>query len=98
MWLLYFIHTCQKNSVFYSEICVDENVNSAAEEPTLLAWLLCESYEYLVSRDHSCCPHRVTGRNETGSCLTSSVFIQLYVNELADTLRVFNIECKYGEI
>ena len=23
-------------------------------------------------------------------------FIQLYVNELADTLHMFNIECKYG--
>jgi len=28
--------------------------------------------------------------------LTSSAFIQLYVNELADTLHVFNIECKHG--
>jgi len=28
--------------------------------------------------------------------LTSSAFIQLYVNELADTLHMFNIESKYG--
>jgi len=28
--------------------------------------------------------------------LTSSAFIQLYVNELAYTLHVFNIECKHG--
>jgi len=28
--------------------------------------------------------------------LTSSPFIQLYVNELAETLDVFNIECKHG--
>jgi len=28
--------------------------------------------------------------------LTSSAFIQLYVNELADMLHMFNIECKHG--
>ena len=28
--------------------------------------------------------------------LTSSAFIQLYVNELANMLHVFNIECKHG--
>ena len=33
-------------------------------------------------------------RQEQG--LTSSTFIQLYVNDLADTLHVFNIECKHG--
>ena len=43
------MNTCQKNNVFYSVICVDENVNIPAEETTLSAWRLCESYEYLVS-------------------------------------------------
>ena len=33
-------------------------------------------------------------RREYG--LTSSAFIQIYVNELADTLLMFNIECKHG--
>ena len=33
-------------------------------------------------------------RQEHG--LTSSASIHLYVNELADTLHVFNIECKHG--
>ena len=28
--------------------------------------------------------------------LTNSAFIQLYVNELPDTLHMFNIECKHG--
>jgi len=28
--------------------------------------------------------------------LTNSAFIQLYVNELADMLHIFTIECKHG--
>jgi len=87
--VLYFFHTCQKNTVFYSKICDDENVNNPAEETMLSAWWLCESYEYSV-----CCISHVQMRWEHGS--TSSAFLQLYLSELADMLHVFNIECKHG--
>jgi len=67
--VLYFFHTCQKISVFYSEIYVGLNVNNPGEETTLSALWLCENHEYSVSHDHCCCPHQVTGRYQTGAWL-----------------------------
>jgi len=90
--LLYFFHICQKNSVFYSEICFYENINNTAEETTLSVWLLCESYEYSVSCDDPAAHIESLGEMGLVHCLTSFAFIQLYINELADMLHVFNIE------
>jgi len=84
--LLYFFHTCENNSVFYSEICVGWNVNNPVEKTMLSAWQLCERYEYSVSHDHRCSPHRVTGWNEMGAWFNKlSLYMATIVNELADT-------------
>jgi len=94
--LLYFFHTCQKNSVFYSKICGDENINNPTEETTPSAWQLCESYEYSVSHDTAAAYIESLSEIRQDHGLTNWAFIQLYVNGLADTLHVFNIECKHG--
>ena len=57
MVALYFFHTCQKNTVFYSEICVGWNVNNPAEETTLSLWQLCKTiniqYHVITAAGHN---------------------------------------------
>jgi len=36
------------------------------------------------------------GKTNSAFIQLRSAFIQLYVNELADSLHMFNTECKYG--
>jgi len=61
MWLFYISFTLVKRIVYFIQkfenLKIDENVNNTTEETALLAWPLCESYEYSVSSDHCCWPH-----------------------------------------